>query len=395
MMGGTNMKTSFLSGIFSGNWCVRNICRPVVGLFVLGLLLAPLARAQAQSDWKSEWEKTVAAANKEGRVVIYHGSDTDIIFRVFHKKYPKIKVISVTGPTGPSGLSSRIMMEQRSGKFMGDLYILGATTAYMVLYRGGAFAPVKPNLMLPEVKDQSKWFGGRHKYIDEKGEYILSFNGDLYAYYAYNTNLVNPSELKSYWDFLNPKWKGKIIALDPTWGGPVSSPLRFMYNHPDLGPKYLKRLLTEMDITASRKTRQIADWLARGKFSLSLFAGIKRTGFDVAKSQGLPVDWLGPRALKEGAILSAGSGNLMLFRNAPHPNAARVAINWLLSREGQAVYQKIRGSDSRRIDIPKDDVKSYNRRVEGIRAIETDIANHMDISHILKFTRKYFKPKGR
>ncbi len=83
----------------------------------------------------------------------------------------------------------------------------------------------------------------------------------------------------------------------------------------------------------------------------------------------------------------------MLFRNAPHPNAARVAVNWLLSREGQEVYQNIRGSDSRRIDKPKEDVKSYNRRVKGIRAIETDKANHMDITPILKFTRKYFKAK--
>ncbi len=254
-------------------------------LLILCLTLTSVAHAQPKTDWQADWEKTVAAANKEGRLVIYHGSDTDRIFAVFQKKYPKIKVVSVTGP---SGLSSRIMMEQRSGKFIGNLYILGATTAYMVLYRGGgAFSPVKPTLTLPEVKDQSKWFGGSHKYIDEKGEYVFSFNGDLYAYYAYNTNLVNPSEIKSYWDFLNPKWKGKIITLDPTWGGPVSSPLRFMYNHPDLGPKYLKRLFTEMDITASRKTRQIADWLARGKFPLSLFAGIKRTGFHVAKSKGL------------------------------------------------------------------------------------------------------------
>jgi len=148
-----------------------------------------------------------------------------------------------------------------------------------------------------------------------------------------------------------------------------------------------------MEITPSRRTRQIADWLARGKFSLSVFAGIGRTGLDDAKRQGLPVDWFGPKTFKEGAIISAGSGNIMLFRNAPHPNAARVAINWLLSREGQMVYQKVRGSDSRRIDIPKDNVLSYKRRVKGIRAVETDRPEVMDITPILKFTRKYFKPK--
>ncbi len=341
----------------SGHTVVKSI-----GLLILFITLISSAQVEAQNDWKAEWGKTVAAAKKEGRVVIYHGSDTDVVFESFQKKYPEIKFVSVTGPSGPSGISSRILMEQRSGKFLGDLYILGATTGYMVLYKGNAFAPVTPTFILPEIKDQSKWFGGRHKYIDEYGKYIFSFNGDLAAYYGYNSKLVDPNEFKSYWDLLNPKWKGKIIALDPTWGGPIASPLRFIYYHPDLGPKYLKRLLTEMEITPSRRTRQIADWLARGKFSLSVFAGIGRTGLDDAKRQGLPVDWFGPKTFKEGAIISAGSGNIMLFRNAPHPNAARVAINWLLSREGQMVYQKVRGSDSRRIDIPKDNVLSYKRR---------------------------------
>jgi len=197
-----------------------------ISLFMFCLMSVPLARGQAQSSWKGEWEKTVAAAKKEGRVVIYHGSGTYDVFQSFQKKYPEIKFISVTGPTGPSGLSSRILMEQRSGKFLGDLYILGATTGYMVLYKGNAFAPVTPTFILPEIKDQSKWFGGRHKYIDERGQYIFSFNGDLAAYYGYNSKLVDPNELKSYWDLLNPKWKGKIIALDPTWGGPIASPLK-------------------------------------------------------------------------------------------------------------------------------------------------------------------------
>ncbi|MCZ6671321.1 MAG: hypothetical protein O7C75_00135, partial [Verrucomicrobia bacterium] len=269
-----------------------------IGLLTFCAMWVLSARCEAQTASKAEWENTVAAAKKEGRVVIYHGSGTYEVFQSFQKKYPEIKFVSVTGPSGPSGISSRILMEQRSGKFLGDLYILGATTGYMVLYKGNAFAPVTPTFILPEIKDQSKWFGGRHKYIDEKGQYIFSFNGNLAAYYGYNSNLVDPNELKSYWDLLNPKWKGKIIALDPTWGGPIASPLRFIYYHPDLGPKYLKRLLTEMDITASRRTRQIADWLARGKFSLSVFAGIRRTGLDVAKSQGLPVDWFGPKAFK-------------------------------------------------------------------------------------------------
>ena len=385
------MKGSLLRNLIEANGCGEGAV--LAGLLAFCLGSASAALAQSQAEGQGQWDETVAAAKKEGRVVVYHGSDTETVFASFQKKYPEIKFVSVTGPTGPSGLSSRILMEQRSGKFIGDLYILGATTAYMVLDKRKAFDPVKPALMLPEVKDPSKWYGGRHHYIDERGDTILAFNGDVSNYYGYNSKLVDPGEFQSYWDLLDPKWKGKIIALDPAWGGPVSAPLRFIWHHPDLGQKFLMRLLTDMEMTPSRRSRQIVDWLATGRFSLSAFTRPSREGLDDAKRQGLAVDWFGPKAFKEGTIINAGSGCVMLFRNAPHPNAARVAVNWLLSREGQMVYQKVRRSDSRRIDIPKDDVAPYNRRVEGLKGVETDQAKFMEITPILNFVKKHFKPK--
>lgn len=360
--------------------------------FFLGLASIAYS-AQTEPAWRVRWEELVEAARKEGQVVIIHGNDYEKLFAEFQKKYPGIKVISVTGGTGPGGVSQRIMTEQRAGRFLGDVYILGATTAYTVLYKGNAFDPIKPALILPEVTDGPKWLGGGHKYIDEAGQYILSFNGELQAYYAYNTKLVNPSEFGSYRDLLKPKWKGKMVALDPTWGGPVSSPLRFIYYHPELGREFLWELLSTMEIVPSRDTRQITDWLATGKYFISLFTTPSRTGLDVAKEQGLPVQWFGSKAFKEGAILSAASGNVMLLRKAPHPNAARLAINWLLSREGQIAYQKIFGGDSRRIDIPKDDVAPERRRLEGVRAVETDTPETMDISHIFKFVKEVYRPK--
>ena len=62
---------------------------------------------------------------------------------------------------------------------------------------------------------------------------------------------------------------------------------------------------------------------------------------------------------------------VVLIDRAPHPNAARVFINWYLSRQGQTVWQsvmnkkEVEASDSMRIDIPKDDVLPEARRVEG------------------------------
>jgi ABC-type uncharacterized transport system YnjBCD substrate-binding protein len=79
------------------------------------------------------------------------------------------------------------------------------------------------------------------------------------------------------------------------------------------------------------------------------------------------VDNFDTALFKEGAPLSTSSGNIALFNNAPHPNAARVVINWLLSREGQIAYQTHDPlKDSLREDIPKDMVPEHTRRKKGV-----------------------------
>jgi len=80
---------------------------------------------------------------------------------------------------------------------------------------------------------------------------------------------ANPSEFKSYWDLLQPKWKGKTVSLDPTAFG-MGVTLQFFYYHPDLGPPFIKKLYGDMQITVSRDPRQMTDWLSAGKFSLCI-----------------------------------------------------------------------------------------------------------------------------
>jgi iron(III) transport system substrate-binding protein len=184
---------------------------------------------------------------------------------------------------------------------------------------------------------------------------------------SYNMKLLNPDEIKSYWDILKSKWKGKILVMDPR-GAALPTPVLILYHKAELGPEFVKRLFSEMDVTLFRDRRQGTNWLAVGKFPLCFFC----RDIDRAKKQGLPVDDLAPDHLKEGgAVGGGGSSVLVLINKAPHPNAAKVFINWYLSRQGQMVWQRVMNtkevepSDSMRVDIPKDDVLPDARRIEG------------------------------
>jgi iron(III) transport system substrate-binding protein len=354
----------------------------------------------AQGDaWKADWEKTLAAAKKEGQLVIYGSADYEMLYAEFHKKYPEIKIIGAFGRG--ADVAKRLMAERRADKYLGDLYLNGMTTGYNVFYKAKALDPIPPLLVLPEVTDTSKWWQGKHHYVDPEKQYLLNINGESRIVVGYNTKLVNPAEIKSYWDLLNPKWKGKIVAYDPTLGGSGDA-MRFFYHQKSLGPEFIKRMLTETDIVISNDTRQMGDWLAGGKFALSVFGPISRMDLDVMQIQGLPVSWFAPEHLKEGAYITAGSGGVALINKAPHPNAAKIALNWLLSREGQIAYQRIftqgnDGPDSLRIDIPKDKVPRGNRRPQGeeSRYPFVDRAEWMDMELIRKFVKETLSQRKR
>jgi ABC-type Fe3+ transport system substrate-binding protein len=354
----------------------------------------------AQADaWKADWDRSVELAKKEGQLVLYGSADYEKLFAEFNKKYPEIKIVGVFGRG--ADVAKRFMAERRAEKYLADLYVNGQTTGYNVFYKAKALDPIPSLLVLPEVTDTSKWWQGKHHYVDPENQYLLNINGETRIVVGYNTKLVNPAEIKSYWDLLNPKWKGKIVAYDPTLGG-AGDAMRFFYHQKSLGPEFIKRILTETDIVISTDTRQMGDWLAGGKFALSIFGPVSRMDLDIMQIQGLPVSWFAPEHLKEGAYITAGSGGVALINKGPHPNAAKVGLNWLLSREGQIAYQRIftegnDGPDSLRIDIPKEKVPKGNRRPEADpnRYPFVDRAEWMDMSSIRNFLKDVMEQRRK
>ena len=355
---------------------------------VAAVFLAVVVNAGEAPRWQADWEQTLATAKKEGEVAFYGSNGYEKVFEVFQKRYPEIKVNAVTGLRG-SEYGQRVMTERRAGKYLVDLFIDGVVTPIQVYLKANILEPIRPNLFLSEVVDESKWWEGKHHYADPEGKYIFIFQGNVHGgENAYNTKLVNPKAIKSYWDFLDPKWKGKIVAYDVNRVSNVAHSLRFLYNHPNLGPEFVRRFFGEMDITFSRDDRQMIDWLAAGKFQIAFFVG----DIEDAAKQGLPVRFFEPAWFKEGAFVGPSQGGVSLFKNAPHPNAAKVAINWLLSQEGQNAYQDIFAQlhdvrQSMREDISKDIIPPSYRRLKGVKYIYSGRPEWLDMDAVTKLIK--------
>jgi len=358
------------------------------------LFAASAGAADGKPAWQVIWEKTVAAAKKEGKLNFYVGRyGTEPLLNEFRKEFPEIQLITVNG-TGNS-LGTRIIAEIRAGKFVADLFSGGANTNYEVLYQGKALDSIKSALILPEVLDESKWYEGRHRYTDPEQRHIFVYiaNPSSSGFY-YNTNLVSSKEFKSYWDLVAPKWKGKYVSQEPTSTG-LGGGLQFMYYHPELGPEFIKRLFGDMQPTLGRDRRQITDWLAQGKFALCV--GCRDA--NRAKSQGLPVDELDNVNWKEGLELTTGGGSMSLIKGGPNANAAKVFINWFLTRRGQIAMQKyndLYGEDapnSRRMDIPKDMLVPTNRMIPGKKYFDVSDPKYADMTPIFQLSKELMKAR--
>ena len=378
--------------VFSHGNCLR-LWKVRIATLLFLIVGCVISRSHAgQADWRKDWEQTLSAAKNEGQVTIYIYR-YEALLQDFKRDFPGINVVAVSGRGNE--LTNRIMAERRAGKYIVDVYSGGTNSLYNTLYKGKALDPFKPLLVLPEVTDIAKWWGKEHRYADPEGKYIFSYIGSpSNSQLAYNTKLVNAKEFNSYWDVTHPKWKGKIVSLDPRDTG-LGATMQFFYYSPELGPEFLKKFFGGMDITYAKNFRQMTDWLAQGKFAICM--GCKDSMR--AKNQGLPVDDFDTNAWKEGSSFSAGGGSMAYMNQAPHPNAAKVFINWFLSRKGQIALQKLGDVDdpanSRRIDIPKDDIPPDNRMHPGVKYFDVVKPEYGDMKPIFDLAKEIMASRER
>lgn len=368
-------------------------------LVAAALVVILAVSTQVHSAQVKGREELVKAAKEEGQLTIYGSTllanGRPALDEYFTRAYPGIKVNKTYGPTG--SITSRIMTERRAGQYIPDIHIDGTTESLVALKPAGALAPLKTVLLLPEVLDLSGWLYNRLWWADAKEPYTtLMFQGYVQTMVAVNTKMVNPNGIKSYFDLLDPKWKGKMVSNDIRRSGPGGVTARFLYKEPNLGPRYLERLYSEMDITLSSDRTQMVDWLASGRFAIGLFFS-PRDVHD-GQRQELPITAVPPESFKEGAPIAPGGGAVNAMDRAPHPNAATLFVNWLLSKEGQVRWQETQVLPSLRVDIPKDGLFPIDVPKPGVKYIAGGVEEYSGITPAVfreLISRALEKSKGR
>jgi len=273
-----------------------------------------------------------AKAEAEGKLMLYAtftAADSKTLIDAFKQLYPKIDGAYLRSTD--SGLMERFLTENRAGQNLCDVMLTTSFYGHNITKRG---------LFAPYDSPERKYF--RDGYKDPQAMWTSTYTN--YGAFGYNTRAVAKGSVpKSFNDLLKPEWKGQI-TLDShpyEWFGTM---LKAMGE--EKGMAYMRELAKQSELRTGRNL--LAQLVAAGEFKGAL-TGYSQT-FEVLKPAGAPVDWV---------YLNPVFANIHptgIAAKAPHPNAARLFIDFVLSKRGQEV---IRGMNRipDRIDTPPDQAR--------------------------------------
>jgi iron(III) transport system substrate-binding protein len=309
-----------------------------------GTAVLPFTAAHAQDK---DWKQVVELANKEGRLLL-GGPPVpivrDFILKEFQKAYPDIKV-EMTAAVLPQ-FPARVEAERKAGKYLWDVYFWGPGPEVYRLSNAGVFVPLQQVLLLPDVAKQDVWGGWENTFIDKGNKYIFSFWNEL-STIQYNADVIAPGTITKLSDLLDPKYMGKIVWWDPRSGGSGSNYATSIYNR--LGEDGFKRLLVDQKPLLVANITDVADRMVRGTHPIAFGSGVDALA--PYKKAGMKLDIRALGRTPDFAYGAVGYGTVAMFDKAPNENAAKVFINWLLTKETQDALSKLTGRNSRRSDV--------------------------------------------
>ncbi len=335
----------------------------------------------AQITWEQKWNDLIKAAQKEGRLSIYSGLEQSSI-EAFRKNFGNRYGIDLQIVTGKSNeLDPKIFTERQNGLYIPDLYVEGPTSPILVYKARGIVNPIDKVIFRPDVLDEKVWMQGFGPFFD-RGHYLGGGTSTVQTAIIVNPNLVNPNELTSYNDLLQPKWKGKIVLGDPTVSGGAQSTMDSTLVI--MGEDYIKQLAGQIGIS-TRDKRLVVEWVAREKYPIGFGAGTSEVTEFI--NAGAPVKMV---AFKEGHGTTA-SGVVVLFDHAPNPNAAALFINWFLTKDAQQAYSIASGKMSRRLDVSTDHLQDAQKVNPGVRYVVNDEDYYLDKPKLDEVVAKYYR----
>lgn len=285
---------------------------------MLGIALTlPLAAQTRAAD-----AKLIEAARREGQVVWYTTLIVDQAVRplaqAWAAAYPDVKLRFSRASSTDQAL--KITNEARAGKIQADVFD-GSSTIFSLM-EAGLVDSYKPASAVDYPAD----------FRDASGAWTA-----LNAYFmvpAYNTQNLPAADVPKKWeDLLNPKFRGKMAwATDESADGPagfVGMILTTMGQ--EKGMDYLHKLAQQKIAQVPANQRVTLDQVIAGEYQLGIMMYNHHVG--ISQSKGAPVEWI----RMDPAL--ATINYLGVVKGAPHPNAARLLVEFLLSEGGQNVLR--------------------------------------------------------
>ena len=320
----------------------------------LALAMTLAGGAVAQSDWEAgggdKWQQVLAAAKKEGKVVV---AGQPALAESLPKAFKRDTGIDLEFMAGNTrDLSARFNNEARAGNLTIDAILSGG--AQFPLLESGHLMELKPLLILPGSGDGPHYPDGKAKWMDSAGTYMLQGSNYLVPDPLFNTDLVKKGTVKGWKDLLRPEFKGKIAAYDPRSGGPGQGTAAYVADA--FGIDFVKQLYIGQDVKYTRDGRQLVEWVARGVHPI----GLATSQPDVERFRREGMKNLEILIMEDGpGCLVGGFSVLKIAKGPPHLNAATVFLNWYASRPGQEAYSAAMEEPSRRLDVKRDHFPSY------------------------------------
>ena len=293
----------------------------VINPAIAGAVVAFVASIASGSAFAAD-AALIAAAKREGEVVWY---STQIISQLvrpvtaaFEKKYPGIKVRSTRANATETAI--KILNESKAGRPQSDVF--DGTTTVVPLKAAGYVLKWLPDVAKDypaDLKDPEGYWVANNLFIITPG---------------FNTRLVlRGTEPHTYQDLLDPKWRGKMAWNGfPTAsgiGGFVGTVLTEMGE--EKGRAYLRELAKQNIAPLPGAAREVLDQVIAGEYAIAL--QIFNHHAVLSAKKGAPVDWI---------KMEPATGTLSVIsvhKNAPHPNAAKLLVDFIISKEGQEVFR--------------------------------------------------------